>query len=148
MGRDAMKINGALALPLLLTLALPDFAAAQTTGGVKSRKRLKAPDDDSPTETTLEIDEGAFLGYGGFRWGTQLIDGHWTPSFGVRGMWLYQETAAIGIDFAGPKAYYPFTDDAREGISQSLVTWGVSYEHINKPREEFHSYYGLTFGRG
>lgn len=145
-----MTVYPALRFVLALTWALASsLAAAQTTGGVKPRHRLKAPEDDSETETTLEIDDGAFLGYGGFRWGTQLVNGKWAPSFGGRGAWLMQETWALGLDFASVlNPVHPFDDPETERITQYLGTWGVVIEKIYFPRRELHWHGALTLGRG
>lgn len=138
----------ALAALSFLAASMPTDAFAQSTGGVKARKKLQAPDDDSDTKTTLAIDDGAFLGYGGFRWGLQSVDGKWVHAFGVRGMWLYAETIAFGIEFAGIDEYHPYDDAAKEGISQSHATWGAVLTKTLWPREEVHYDYGLSFGRG
>lgn len=121
----------------------------QSTSGTKPRHKLSAPDDNTPTETTLDIDEGAFLGFAGARWGTRWIDGKWVTSSGLRGMWLYREALAFGLDLTFLSGrLHPFKDAAKADFTQDIVTWGLSLERIFNPRREFHLYAGGTIGRG
>jgi hypothetical protein len=139
----------AFAITSLLCSLPSNFAQAQQTSGVKARHHLTSKDDDQPTETALAIDEGAFLGYGGVRWGSSYMDGQWIPTVGVRGMWLYQEKMAFGLDFTALSGrYHPYKDAARRGWTQSVTTWGAVLQMTTDPRQEFHYQYGLTFGRG
>jgi len=140
---------------LLFTISLSSIvgfeqlANAQSTSGTKPRYKLSAPEDSSPTETTLDIDDGAFLGYAGARWGTRSIDGKWVTTSGLRGMWLLRETLAFGIDFTTLAGrHHPFKDKAREHITQNVVTWGLAVERIMNQRKEFNWHAGGTIGRG
>lgn len=136
-------------LAIGLTFCFGSSVIAQTTGGVKARQTLSSKEDDSPTETTLAIDEGAFLGYGGVRWGSSFMDGHWIPTMGVRGMWQYQEKLAFGLDFTGLTGrYHPYTAAGRRDWTQSVTTWGVAVQMTSNPRREFNYQYGLVLGRG
>ncbi len=133
---------------LLFTLS-SSLVLAQQTSGVKARHTLSSKDDETPTETALAIDEGAFLGYGGARWGASYMDGRWLPTVGARGMWMYQEKYAFGLDFTSLSArYHPFKDTARRDWTQSVTTWGATLQTTTNPRQEFSYQYGLTLGRG
>ena len=148
-----MKIHRKISI-LVVTLFGLEFmwttkpALAQVTNGTSPRHKLSAPDDDTPTSTTLDIDDGAFLGYGGARWGTHSIGSKWIPANGFRGMWLFRESIAFGVDLGGlASRYHPFQDAARQDLTLSLATWGLAIEEIYSPRSEFHHHYGLTIGR-
>ena len=89
------------------TAISPSLALAQKNVGTKPLKRLEATHDDEDVETVLEIDEGAFYGYGGFRAGTQYIDSKFVNVVGFRAAWLFNRNISIGLD-ASSSSYKPF----------------------------------------
>ncbi len=131
-----------------LFFALAPTSFASRTQGTKPLVDVKA-EEDSDTETVLEIDEGVFSGYAGVYLGPSMIDGQWVHSSGGRGGWIANSTWIMGLDFNGLSSrYHPQVDGAESPVALNISRWGVMFEYMGSVRKRLHSVYTLVIGRG
>jgi hypothetical protein len=121
---------------------------AQKTQGTKPLVDIPA-EEDTDTETVFAIDEGVFSGYGGGYWGTSLIDGHWVPTYGVRGGWIANSRLIIGVDLSGLSSrFHPDINGETSPVPLNISRWGAMFEYVGSVRRRVHGVYTLVVGRG